>query len=98
MNRKLSLEQRCFLVNNWRKFYRDYTDVIAAFEQQLPGAQPPRRLAIYKLNKRFEQTGSVNDLPRSGRPRSVRTLENNMEFIAETFIKQISTKICEKGL
>jgi hypothetical protein len=86
MNRKLTLEQRVFLLKNWWKFDRDYTDVIAAFEQQFPGAQPPIRQAIYKLNKKFEQTGSVNDLPRSGRPRSVRTLEN-MEIIAETFVK-----------
>ena len=42
------------------------------------------RQAIYQLAKKFDETGSVEDAPRSGRPRTVST-EENTERVSETF-------------
>ncbi|CAF5022496.1 unnamed protein product [Rotaria sp. Silwood1] len=44
----------------------------------------PTRQAIHKLVKKFDDTGSVEDSPRSGRPTTVR-IEENMQLVSETF-------------
>jgi hypothetical protein len=51
-------------------------EVIAAFTEKFPGIQPPTGQAIHNLNTRLEETSSVADLPRNGRPRSARAEEN----------------------
>jgi hypothetical protein len=44
----------------------------------------PIRQAIYKLAKKFDGTGSVEDSPRSGRPTTVRT-EENIQLVSKAF-------------
>ncbi|XP_075229656.1 uncharacterized protein LOC142329169 isoform X14 [Lycorma delicatula] len=86
MSRKLSTEQRIFVIKKWVKYNHDFIDVKAAFEHRFPDILPPTRQGIYKLYKRFLDTGTVDDLPRSGRPRSI-TTEDNLRLVAEAFVK-----------
>jgi hypothetical protein len=59
--------------------------VNAAFTEKFPCIQPPTRQAIHNLNTRFEDTSSVADLSRSGRPRSARS-EENLQTAEQAFI------------
>jgi hypothetical protein len=68
MNRKLSTEERVFVLQKWWQSDHNYRDVVELFVERFPNSVPPSRQAIHNLNKRSEQTGSVADLPRSGRP------------------------------
>jgi hypothetical protein len=61
------------------------TIAIAAFTEKFRGIQPPTRQVIHNLNTRFEETDSVADLPRSGRPRSSRS-EENLQIVAQAFV------------
>ena len=45
---------------------------------------PPTRLTIYRLRDKFEQTGSIHNAPKSGRPITVTTQENELE-VAQAF-------------
>lgn len=67
---------------------RNFTDVIAAFEQKFSGANPPSQKAIYKLNNRFEERGSMNDLLQIGCHTSLCALEN-MDIIAVKLVKSL---------
>ncbi|KAG8304064.1 hypothetical protein J6590_103137, partial [Homalodisca vitripennis] len=61
-------------------------DVCDMFVERFPNIQPPSRQGIRKLNLRFEETGSVAELPLSGRPRSV-TAEENLNVLAQCFVQ-----------
>ena len=56
--------------------------VIKDFSEKYPDAEQPTRHTLANLNKKFEQTGSVVDLPRSGRPKSV-TNKRNLQAVAD---------------
>ena len=58
--------------------------VNAAFRIEFPDVQIPTRQAIYQLAQKFDETGSVDDASRSGRPITVRTAENS-QLVSETF-------------
>lgn len=45
---------------------------------------PPTRLTVYRLRDKFEQTGSIHNAPRSGRPITVTTRENEFK-VAQAF-------------
>ncbi|CAF3181292.1 unnamed protein product [Rotaria sp. Silwood2] len=84
MPRSLTNEQRIFLVKQW--WISGNTRVVnEAFQAEFPDTKIPTRQTIYQLAKKFDETGSVEDAPRSGRPRTVRT-EENMERVSETFL------------
>lgn len=85
MNRKLTTEQRVFLLEKWWYHHKNSELVCNDFEQRFPGVPRPRRETIYHLCNRFRATGSVNDLPRSGRPRSSRTPEN-VDLVAQSVV------------
>ena len=70
----------------------NYSDVIELFAERFPNIAPPSRESIRKLNKRFEQTGMVAELPRSGRPKTV-TTEENLNIVAQCFVQ--SPKKCK---
>uniref|UniRef100_A0A1B6HJY8 DUF4817 domain-containing protein n=1 Tax=Homalodisca liturata TaxID=320908 RepID=A0A1B6HJY8_9HEMI len=53
------------------------------FVERFPNVRPPSRQGIRKLNGRFEETGSVAELSRSGRPVSVTKEEN---VVAQCFV------------
>ena len=75
MNSKLPIRERVFILQQWWLHDHNYEDVVESFVQHFPNSRPLSRQAIHNLNKRFEMTGSVADLPRSGRPISVTTAE-----------------------
>jgi hypothetical protein len=43
----------------------------------------PTRLTIYRLHDKFDQTGSICNVPKSGQPVSVTTYENEMSVAQE---------------
>ena len=49
-------------------------------------SNPPSRFAIYRIRDKFEKTGSVENAPKSGRPRSV-SITSNEELVAQTFVQ-----------
>jgi hypothetical protein len=63
---------------------RTFRPVDAAFRNEFPGEELPTRQTIYRLAENFDETGSVEDAPRSGRPTTVRT-EENTQVVSETF-------------
>jgi hypothetical protein len=95
MNRKLSTEERIFVLQKWRQHDHNYRDVVDLFLEHFPNSVPPSRQAIHNLNKRSEQIESVADLPRSGRPKSV-TTEENLNIVAQSFV-QSPTKSIRKA-
>lgn len=86
MNSKLPIRERVFILQQWWLHDHNYEDVEESFVQHFPNSRPLSRQAIYNLNKRFEITGSVADLPRSGRPKSV-TTEENLETVAQSLVQ-----------
>jgi hypothetical protein len=85
VNKKLSKEHRVFLLQKWWETSWNSQHVIAAFIDKFPGVLPPSRQVILNLNKRFEQTGTVADLTRNGRPRSVMS-EENLQIVVQALI------------
>jgi transposase len=86
MNRKLSTEERVFVLQKWCQHDHNYRDVVDLFVGRFPNGVPASRQTIHNLNKRFEQTGSVADRPRSGRPKSVTTGEN-LNIVKQSFVQ-----------
>ena len=66
MPRKLTLEERKFILKRYWKT-ENAQDVIRDWNHYF-NTDPPTGLAIYKLRDKFDDTGSVADAPRSGRP------------------------------
>ena len=83
MPRKLTLEERKFILKRYWKT-ENAQDVIRDWNHYF-NTDPPTRLAIYKLRDKFDDTGSVADAPRSGRP-SVST-EQNLTTVAEAYTR-----------
>ena len=81
MPRKLTLEERKFILKRYWKT-ENAQDVIRDWNHYF-NTDPPTHLAIYKLPDKFDDTGSVADAPRSGRP-SVCT-EQNLATVAEAY-------------
>ena len=48
-------------------------------------ADPPTRLTIYPIRDKFEETGSVTDVPRSGRP--TMCTKENMVTVSEAYAR-----------
>ena len=78
---KLTLEERKFILKRYWKI-ENAQDVIRNWNHYF-NTDPPTRLAIYKLRDKLDDTGSVADAPRSGRP-SVCT-EQNLATVAEAY-------------
>ena len=74
MNNKLTLQQRIFVIEKINE-YGNANRVREDWRAEYVDVNPPHRDTIYHLRNRFHETGTVADLPRSGRPRSVRTQE-----------------------
>ena len=56
--------------------------------------EPPNSTTISRIVKRFEETGSVHDRDRSGRPRSVVT-NDTVEEVEKLFVKTPKTLVRE---
>lgn len=83
---KFSLQQRVFLLKQFYCLDRDYGATEESFTERWPDIHFPNRNYMVELAKKFEETGSVQDAKRSGRPRSLRTEENTM-IIAQNFVE-----------
>ncbi|CAF0981669.1 unnamed protein product [Rotaria sp. Silwood1] len=85
MPRFLTKEQRIFILKQWWMSGRTLHIVNSAFKHEFPDDKIPARQTIYRLAKKFDETGSVEDAPRSGRPTSINT-EENIELTSESFL------------
>ncbi|KAG7154479.1 Macrophage migration inhibitory factor-like [Homarus americanus] len=75
MKMALSLEARTFIVEFVFRSAGQYTEEVQRrFAEKFPNIQVPHRNTVRQLIKKFRDTGSVADAPRSGRP-SVLTQE-----------------------
>ncbi len=76
MPRKLSLQERIFVVKTYWKT-GNAQEVIRQWSNTYE-TSPPARAAIYDLRDKFDALGTVADAPRSGRPAKVVNEENEM--------------------
>ena len=53
--------------------------------QETFDTSPPSRQTIYRLRNKFDETGSVSNAPKSARPKTSETEENEM-LVAMTFV------------
>ncbi|CAF4425902.1 unnamed protein product [Rotaria sp. Silwood2] len=68
MPRFLTIEQRIFILKQWWMSGKTLKTVNEAFQDEYPDDEIPARQTIYRLATKFDETGSVEDAPRSGRP------------------------------
>ncbi len=85
---RLTLEERIRLVRYF-SMYEKSSHIQKAWKKET-GSDPPSRKTIAALNKKFDETGSVADLVRTGRPKTSRKDEN--VALVEAAIKQDPTK------
>ena len=81
MQARLNFEQRKCAIKLWWK-YDNAAVVIRNWSEDM-GASPSR-LSLYRIRDKFEETGSIMDAPRSGRPVKVCTQEN-LQMVAEAY-------------
>ena len=84
MSRFLTKEQRIFLLKQWWISGGTTQTINEAFQHEFPDDAIPVRQTVYRLAKKFDETGSVEDAPRSGRPASV-TTEANTQLVSQNF-------------
>ncbi|KAG8335323.1 hypothetical protein J6590_071066 [Homalodisca vitripennis] len=60
---------------------RSYEQVRHLFNETFPDRNPISKSAVVYTIKRFEETGSVKNQPKSGRPRSARTEDHCLEVL-----------------
>jgi len=84
-DKALTTKQRIFLLKHWWMSGKTRHAVNTAFKHEFPDeAIPPARPTINRLSNKFDKTGSVDDSPRSDRPKSV-TTEDNTNLVSENF-------------
>ena len=83
-----STEERIFALNNASI---DYMEFRTLWQQRFHTACPNRRYRK-RLAEKFYRSGSVHDMPRSGRPRSARTMDNIIHT-ATAFSEDMSIEI-----
>ena len=71
---------------SWQEVFQSPTEVQRRFHATYGPHYEPTRRTIYAIHAKFMETGSVNDQPRSGRPRSGRS-EENQEVVETTFVQ-----------
>ena len=74
--KKFSTKQRTKIIELYFENHRSIILTQKAYRRHYNVRQAPNQSTINRLVKRFRQQGSVSDLPRTGRQRSVRTAEN----------------------
>lgn len=85
---RLSLREKTEMVK-WHAIYQNAAEVARQFHSYF-NRTPPARKTILSLVKKFDETGSLEDKPRSGRLRSVSTDENK-ERVLETYEENPTT-------
>ncbi|CAF1432786.1 unnamed protein product [Rotaria sordida] len=85
MPRTLTKVQRIFVFKQWWISGKISLTANAAFRNEFPGEKVPTRQTMSRLAKKFDETGSIEDEPRNGRPITVRT-EENRQRVSQTFL------------
>ena len=83
MSRKLTLEERKFALKKYWKT-ENAQDVIRDWCLHF-STDPPTRLTIYQIRDKFEETGSVTDSTRSGRPKM--STKENMVTVSKAYAR-----------
>jgi hypothetical protein len=96
MNRKLSTEERVFVLQKWCQHDHSYRDVVDLFVERFPNSVPPSGQAIHNLNKRFLEAGSVANLPRSGRPTDEGSVSAYCRSEDHMFSHRTQLSVCNK--
>ena len=101
---KYSIPERTQIV---KLFYQNHESIIStqrAYRRHYQVRNAPSDNAIRSIVRRFEQQGAVTDLPRTGRPRNVRTDENrervreSVEETATTSTRAVSGSVLERAI
>lgn len=99
MAARLSTDERVQIVS-WNAEFANIQEVIRQWKKTFI-SQPPHKDTIRNVVKRFKETGSVHDRPRSGRSRSVVTeaaIENVRKKLEETSNLSIRVGALELGM
>jgi hypothetical protein len=73
--KRLSVDMRIAIVRLYSKFDQNVAESAGQFKRKFNGETVSRN-SIVRINSNFDKTGTVSDLPRSGRPRTGRSEEN----------------------
>jgi transposase len=89
-------------------YHKDSTlnDVANVFHQNNPEVPKPHPSSIMRVIHKFEETGSVENRKKPGRPRTVTSDENSSEVLAKTIVSPIKSTyklaseagICQKSV
>lgn len=60
---------------------RSFQVVADLFNETFPNRNPISKSTVQKTVRRFEETGSVKDLPRTGRPRDATNEEKSLDVL-----------------
>jgi hypothetical protein len=77
-NVHLTIDRRVAVVRHYSACGENAMETVRRFRNQYAGESVSRQTVV-KINDKFDQTGSVRDLPKSGRPRTGRSDENLFE-------------------
>ncbi len=94
---KFSLRERIFLVTNYYHFDGDYSEIFGKFKQYFPNRPFLTRNYVYILHCKFQTIGTVDDAPRSDRPRTAWTKEN-IQLVTEAFVEQPTRSVKRASL
>ena len=81
----VSTEQRKWILKQYWKI--ENAEWVRTAWVEAFNTPPPTRLTIYRIRDKFDATGSVANAPKSGRPRTSMTEENEMR-VAMTFVNR----------
>ena len=81
MQARLNFEHRKCAIKLWWK-HENAAAVIRNCPEDIGTA--PTRLSLYRIGDKFDETGSIMDAPRSGRPVKVCTQEN-LQNVSEAY-------------
>ena len=88
---RLSEESKKFIVTQYR-VYNSYTSLSRKYRTQFKTKKVPDHKTVKAIIDKFEKTGSIEDLPRSGRPKSS-TTEDKIEEVRELIENNLSVSI-----
>jgi hypothetical protein len=100
MQCKLTQDQRIYIFKTGLNMIK-YATVTEMFLNEFPDVQPPICKTIYKLNKRYEKTGSISDLPQIRTTKTAATDENLKtvtKLLVASPIKLTKTATTESGI
>ncbi len=80
----MAKEQRIFVLKQWWISGGTTQTINETFQHEFSDDEIQASQTIYRLVKKFDETDSVEDAPRSRRPKSVKT-DKNMQIVSQSF-------------